>query len=98
MLQNLGRVAAAIVIAASLVLVANWPRAAAQTDANADPLAKAAQQEWIKYRDVEFKLTDSVYDRLQGTMYIPMRADHRMQIVKQRAIELKDYLDLLKDN
>src|SRR2546423_1770769 len=50
MLQNLGRVAAAMVIAASLVLVANWPRAAAQTDAKADPLAKAARTErngWI---------------------------------------------------
>lgn len=31
-------------------------------------------------------------------MYIPMRADSRMQIVKKRAIELSDYLDLLKDN
>jgi uncharacterized protein YecT (DUF1311 family) len=59
---------------------------------------KTAQQEWIKYRDVEFKLIDSVYEKLEGTMYIPMRADSRMQIVKRRAIELNDYLDLLKDN
>ena len=59
---------------------------------------KTAQLEWIKYRDLEFKLTDSVYDKLQGTMFIPMRADHRMQIIRKRAIELQDYLDLLKDN
>src|SRR2546422_2085931 len=34
---------------------------------------RLAQLEWIKYRDLEFKSIDSVYDTLQGTMYIPMR-------------------------
>jgi uncharacterized protein YecT (DUF1311 family) len=66
--------------------------------AEAKQSLKAAQTEWIKYRDLEFKLTDSVYSSMQGTMYIPMHADHRMEIVKKRALELKGYLDLLKDN
>ncbi|HJQ25580.1 MAG TPA: C45 family peptidase [Blastocatellia bacterium] len=50
MLQNTGRVAAAFVIAAALLLAANWPKAAAQNDAKADPLAKAMRTErngWI---------------------------------------------------
>lgn len=34
---------------------------------------RLAQLEWIKYRDLDFKLIDSVYDTIQGTMYIPMR-------------------------
>jgi len=34
---------------------------------------RLAQLEWIKYRDLEFKSIDCVYDTLEGTMYIPMR-------------------------
>jgi hypothetical protein len=48
--------------------------------------------------DLEFKLVERVYEKLEGTMYIPMHVDHRMQIVKKRALELQDYLDLPKDN
>jgi uncharacterized protein YecT (DUF1311 family) len=58
---------------------------------------KAAQLEWIKQRDLEFKFIDSVYDALQGTMYIPMRIAARMEVVKHRALELHEYLNLLKE-
>ena len=59
---------------------------------------RLAQLEWIKYRDLEFKLIDSIYDTLQGTMYIPMRIDARMEVVKKRAVELKDFLDLVRES
>jgi uncharacterized protein YecT (DUF1311 family) len=58
---------------------------------------RLAQLEWIKYRDLEFKLIDSIYETLEGTMYIPMRIDARMEVIKKRAVELKDHLDLTKD-
>src|SRR4030081_3905031 len=58
---------------------------------------RLAQLEWIKYRDLDFKLIDSLYDTMQGTMYIPMRVDARMEVVKQRAQELKGYLDLIQE-
>ena len=58
---------------------------------------RLAQLEWIKYRDLDFKLIDSVYDTMQGTMYIPMRIDARMEVVKKRALELKGYLDLVTE-
>jgi len=57
----------------------------------------AAQSAWIKYRDKEFKLTDSVYSSLEGTMYVPMRLDERLEIVRKRAITLGEYSDLLKN-
>src|SRR5689334_1590783 len=44
-------------------------------DAPGKQSLKTAQAEWLKYRDLEFKLIESVYDKLEGTMYIPMRAD-----------------------
>jgi uncharacterized protein YecT (DUF1311 family) len=58
---------------------------------------RLAQLEWIKYRDLDFKLIDTVYDTMQGTMYIPMRVDARMEVVKKRAQELKGYLDLIQE-
>jgi uncharacterized protein YecT (DUF1311 family) len=68
-----------------------------QLDTAGKASLKAAQVQWLKFRDSEFKLIDAVYSSLQGTMYIPMHADSRMQIVKNRALELKSYLDILKD-
>lgn len=58
---------------------------------------KAAQLEWLKYRDAEFKLIDSIYDTLQGTMYIPMRIAERLEVVKKRALDLGEYVELVKE-
>ncbi len=59
---------------------------------------KAAQLEWLKYRDAEFKLLDTIYSKLQGTMYIHMRLDQRMQLVRQRALALASHIDLLGES
>jgi uncharacterized protein YecT (DUF1311 family) len=58
---------------------------------------RQAQLEWIKFRDLEFKLVNSLYDTMEGTMYIPMRVDARMEVIRKRALDLKGYLDLIKD-
>ncbi len=58
-------------------------------------LLKSAQLSWITYRDKEFKLIDSIYDDIPGTMYIPMRSDEKRQIVKQRALALANHVDML---
>jgi uncharacterized protein YecT (DUF1311 family) len=58
---------------------------------------RLAQLEWIKYRDLEFKSIDSIYDTMQGTMYIPMRIAAHMEVIKKRAVELKNYLDLVTE-
>src|SRR6266849_6779707 len=52
---------------------------------------RIAQLNWIRYRDLQFKFIASVFDTLDGTMYIPMRISSRMQVIKKRALELKDY-------
>ena len=61
----------------------------------AKPLLKSVQLSWIRYRDNEFKLIDSIFDDIPGTMYIPMRIDEKMQIVKQRALALASRVDML---
>jgi len=58
---------------------------------------RVAQLEWIKHRDADFKFIDSVYDSLEGTMYISMRIEDRTDLVKSRALKLKIFLDLITD-
>jgi uncharacterized protein YecT (DUF1311 family) len=59
---------------------------------------KLSELEWIKYRDLEFKFIDSIYDTMQGTMYIPMRVATRLEVIKKRALELQSHLDLIEDS
>jgi len=49
-------------------------------------------------QDLEFKSIDSVYDTLQGTMYIPMRISAHMEVIKKARPELKNLLDLITDS
>ncbi|MCB0712274.1 MAG: DUF1311 domain-containing protein [Ignavibacteriae bacterium] len=59
---------------------------------------RRAQRAWLAYRDAEFELNGSVhYENLDGTMYHIFAANREMEIVKQRALELRDYLDALRD-
>jgi uncharacterized protein YecT (DUF1311 family) len=58
---------------------------------------KIAQKKWLEHRDQEFKLIDAVFDKLQGTMNITLRVNERVEIVKQRALKLQNYLDLLSE-
>jgi uncharacterized protein YecT (DUF1311 family) len=58
---------------------------------------KAAQSEWLQYRDLEFALIDNIYAGFEGTMYTPMRVEDRMNIVKNRVMELKSYIDLMEN-
>lgn len=58
---------------------------------------KAAQSEWLQYRDLEFALIDSIYSGFDGTMYTPMRVEDRMNLLKNRAMELKSYIDLMEN-
>jgi uncharacterized protein YecT (DUF1311 family) len=62
--------------------------------AQQDSLRKS-QRQWVAWRDAEFETLDLIYGDLQGTMFLPMRVDDRMQIVKARARALRSYESLL---
>ncbi|NVK42937.1 MAG: DUF1311 domain-containing protein [Oceanospirillaceae bacterium] len=57
---------------------------------------KAAQRAWLSYRDREYETADAIYGGLEGTMYLPMHAMRVLRITKTRALELGDYLSLLR--
>ena len=57
---------------------------------------KTAQRQWLAWRDAEFAMLDAIYATREGTMYLPMAAGDRMEIVKARAVELRSYESLLR--
>ena len=56
-----------------------------------------SQKAWITFRDREFATISKIYDKMQGTMYIPMRLWAKVNLVKQRAQELTRYVELLDE-
>ncbi|HWB06479.1 MAG TPA: lysozyme inhibitor LprI family protein [Verrucomicrobiales bacterium] len=59
---------------------------------------KAAQLQWIAYRDAQVVFINSCYDQYEGTMYIPMRASAIMEVTRARALELLHRLEVHKEH
>ena len=57
---------------------------------------REAQRAWLKCRDAEFAFLEKVYGRLEGTMYLPMHAFDRADVVAGRVKELTGHLNLLE--
>lgn len=51
---------------------------------------KKAQLAWIAFRDAEFALIADVYSKQEGTMYRVIAVSLRMEVVKRRALDLKN--------
>ena len=52
----------------------------------------AAQRAWIAYRDAQTKSLETTHEKMEGTMWIPIHAEMRMSITKQRAQFLENML------
>jgi len=59
---------------------------------------KAAQLQWIAYRDAQIAFINSCYDQYEGTMYIPMRASAIMEVTRARALELLHRLEVHREH
>jgi len=59
---------------------------------------QAAQRQWIAYRDAQYKALDEFYSQFDGTMYLPMRADAGMTVVRTRAMELYNMLQVFEEH
>lgn len=55
-------------------------------------ILKESQIAWLKHRDLEYKLINSVYALKSGSMYTNMRAMNILTLTKNRTLELKTYL------
>ena len=56
---------------------------------------KQSQDAWIAYRDYTFKSYDMMFD-LPGDKWCRLRHDDRIGIVRARALQLKNYFEVLK--
>lgn len=57
---------------------------------------QASQREWIKFRDLEIEAINSIYGKMEGTMYIPMNVSAIMELTRDRALQLQSYLLLFE--
>lgn len=58
---------------------------------------KQAQKAWIAQRDKEFELINAIHAQMDGTMWISVMAGKRADVVKERALALQAYLELLTE-
>lgn len=54
-----------------------------------------SQRKWIKFRDDEFKFIDSLYSQNTGTMWPLLINDNKYNFIKNRALDLKSYYDII---
>lgn len=56
---------------------------------------RESQRQWLIYKDKEIKFFTDVYGKQDGTMWNLAISDKRMQLIRQRTIELLDYYETL---
>lgn len=59
---------------------------------------KLSQRKWLEHRDLELSSIKAMYNdkRFIGSMYSNMQAAHRNEVIKNRVLELNNYLGLFK--
>lgn len=56
-----------------------------------------AQRSWLAFRDNSFTFVNSSISEKQGTMYLNVASGERREIVKQRALQLKEYYSIISE-
>ena len=57
---------------------------------------EAGQKSWSDYRDQEFDFINQLFKNKRGTMYVPIRINYRIEVLKARALELETYLHRIR--
>ena len=58
---------------------------------------KTAQKNWLAYRESEYEFAGTTYYDLQGTIWTIVALDRKVEVVKHRAMELKNYYETLTE-
>lgn len=56
-----------------------------------------SQNSWEKYKIDEFRTIDKMLENKQGTMYLNVDKGLKIDIIKQRALKLQEYLNTVND-
>ncbi|HLT47945.1 MAG TPA: lysozyme inhibitor LprI family protein [Rubricoccaceae bacterium] len=68
-----------------------YERVMAELEPEAADVLRDAQRRWLAFRDAEFAALDAVYGRMEGTMWLPIHLDRKVDLVRRRAEALRDY-------
>lgn len=63
----------------------------------AKQIAEKAQGAWLTWRDTEFGTYNCIFDK-GGTKWSRVRAEERLNMMRERAQQLKAYYDVLHNN
>jgi uncharacterized protein YecT (DUF1311 family) len=58
-------------------------------------MLKESQRKWIEFRDKEIQFSNDLYSSLGGTMWVPVMYETRMNLTRERALEIQTYIDNL---
>ena len=53
---------------------------------------KIAQREWIEYREKDIVFSNQLYYDIQGTMWIPVAVQTKLDLTRKSTIELENYI------
>ena len=54
-----------------------------------------AQKQWLAYRDKELDFSNQLYLDMQGTMWIPVAVQSKLELTKLRSLEFSNYISNL---
>ena len=60
-------------------------------------LLKESQREWLRNRDIDFKLMSKILGEKEGTVWQVEEANARMETVRERVLELEQYLNAIEN-
>lgn len=59
---------------------------------------QAAQRDWLKFRDGEFKWTQSAYGKMEGSIYSLYIAQAKLNVVRSRVRLLQSFVDAAEES
>jgi uncharacterized protein YecT (DUF1311 family) len=59
---------------------------------------RESQRAWILYRDAALKYNEGAMDKMEGTMWNPIRIERVVKVIRDRSLFLQRYLEDLEMN
>ncbi|MBK9579151.1 MAG: DUF1311 domain-containing protein [Fibrobacterota bacterium] len=59
---------------------------------------QAAQRDWLKFRDGEFKWTRTAYGKMEGSIYSLYIAQAKLEVVRSRVRLLQSFVDAAEES
>ena len=75
----------------------SYQKLIAKLDLEAANKLRDSQRAWVAWRDKELESLGSIYSKLRGTMYVPLGAYARMNLTRQRAMQLERLAQLAEE-